>query len=53
MVIRYAKTQKLQRDVLRSFDSLVNKGWKQKQAAWGALYDWRLLDDPEVAGARV
>ena len=53
MVIRYAKPQKLQRNALRSFDSLVDKGWKPNQAAWGALYDWYLLDDPEATDARV
>ena len=53
MVIRYAKPQKLKRNALRSFDSLVDKGWKPNQAAWGALYDWRLLDDPEATDARV
>ena len=46
-VIRYGKPWGLQRDALREFDRLVSKGWKQNQAAWGALYDWDLLEDGE------
>ena len=47
MVIRYAKPWGLKREVLREFDHLVSKGWKQNQAAWGALYDWDLLEFKE------
>ena len=44
MVIRYAKPWGLKRDVLREYNRLISKGWKQNQAAWGALYDWDLLE---------
>ena len=47
MVIRYAKPWGLKRDVLREYNRLINKGWKQNQAAWGALYDWDLLEYEE------
>ena len=47
MVIRYAKPWGLKRDVLREFDRLVSKGWRRNQAAWGALYDWDLLEYEE------
>ena len=46
-VIRHAKPWGLQRDALKSFDSLVKKGWEQDHAAWGALYDWDLLEFKE------
>ena len=44
MVIRYAKPWGLRIDALRSFDNLVKQGWEQNHAAWGALYDWDLLE---------
>ena len=44
MVIRYAKPWGLKRDVLREYNRLISKGWKENQAAWGALYDWDLLE---------
>tara|TARA_R110002020_G_scaffold209490_4_gene415462 strand:+ start:181 stop:372 length:192 start_codon:yes stop_codon:yes gene_type:complete len=47
MVIRYAKPWGLKHDVLREYNRLINKGWKENQAAWGALYDWDLLEDGE------
>ena len=53
MVIRYAKPWGLKRDVLREYNRLIDKGWKPNQAAWGALYDWYLLDNPEATDARV
>tara|TARA_R110001583_G_scaffold25238_1_gene91501 strand:+ start:747 stop:908 length:162 start_codon:yes stop_codon:yes gene_type:complete len=53
MVIRYAEPWGLQRDALGSFDSLVSEGWERNHAAWGALYDWDLLEHPEGDDARV
>ena len=47
MAIRYAKSRGLKREVLREYNRLVSKGWKQDQAAWGALYDWDLLEFKE------
>ena len=43
-VIRYAKPWGLKWDVLREYNRLISKGWKPNQAAWGALYDWDLLE---------
>ena len=46
-VIRYAKPYGLQYDTLESFDNLVKEGWEQRDAAWGALCDWDLLEYEE------
>ena len=47
MVIRYAKPWGLKRDVLHEYSRLIDKGWKPNQAAWGALYDWDLVEYEE------
>jgi len=47
MVIRYAEPWGLQRDASYSYDQLVSEGWQRNHAAWGALYDWDLLDSKE------
>ena len=53
MVIRYATPWGLERDASGSFDQLVSEGWRRKHAAWGALYDWDLLERPEGADAAI
>ncbi len=53
MVIRYAEPWGLQRDASYSYDQLVSEGWQRNHAAWGALYDWDLLEHTEGDDARV
>ena len=43
-VLRYARPYHLEEDVLETFTRLVKNGESEDQAAWGALYEWDLLE---------